>query len=108
MLLWGDDFTFQNAMAQYKQLETAILFGNKMNTNNIEFIQSTPQTYVNALKLENVEWPVKYDDFMPYESEHNWFWTGYYSSRPTLKKQIKIASAQLTAHSKLFARKVID
>jgi len=72
------------------------------------FVQSTPQTYVNALKAENVEWPVKYDDIMPYESDPNWFWSGFFSSRPAFKKQVKDSSAILSAHSKIFARKVID
>jgi hypothetical protein len=72
---------------------------------------STPGRYVDALKKENVTWPIKYGDFMNYgnlveETPENdptkkinkkfekSFWTGYYSSRPGFKKHVKDASAQ--------------
>jgi hypothetical protein len=63
---------------------------------------------VNALKAENIEWPVKYDDILPYESDPHWFWSGFYSSRPAFKKQVKDASSILSAQQKIFARRVID
>jgi len=44
----------------------------------------------------------------PYESDAGWFWSGFYASRPSFKKQVKDTSAIFGAHSKLFARKVID
>lgn len=34
----------------------------------------------------NVAWPVKNDDFFPYASDPNAFWTGYFTSRPTIKR----------------------
>ena len=74
----------------------------------MRFTQSTPQTYVNALKKEQVEWPVKQDDFFPYSSDPHWYWSGFYSSRPAFKKQVRDASAAWGAHSKLLARKAID
>lgn len=54
---------------------------------------STPTKYVDALKQEKVEWPIKYGDFLNYynkpggsrEQEHS-FWSGFYSSRPDFKK----------------------
>ncbi len=30
-------------------------------------------------------WTVKYDDFLPYSSTNHAFWTGFYTSRPTVK-----------------------
>jgi hypothetical protein len=49
---------------------------------------STPSEYIKALKEEDVKWPVKVGgDFFPYGSdEKNNFWSGYFSSRPALKK----------------------
>jgi len=32
MILWGDDFTYQNAGAQYKNMELALSLVNKLNT----------------------------------------------------------------------------
>jgi alpha-mannosidase len=62
---------------------------------------STPGRYVEALKAENVTWPVYYDDFLNYyenkgknEQSDFEFWSGYYTSRPGFKKQIKDASSQ--------------
>ena len=54
MILWGDDFTFMNAHQQYGNLEAAIKLANKLNTQNMEFIMSTPQAYVNAVKKEDI------------------------------------------------------
>lgn len=71
------------------------------------FVQSTPQTYVNALKAENVEWPTRSDDLVPYASDPARYWTGFYSSRPNFKKSVRDASAALGSHSHLFARAVI-
>jgi hypothetical protein len=73
----------------------------------MNFIQSTPQTYVNALKFENVEWPTRGDDLIPYASDPARYWTGFYSSRPGLKKSIRDASTQFGGHSHLFARSVL-
>ena len=69
------------------------------------------------MKKEEVKWPIKYGDFLNYyEAEKKRpigrnqfsFWSGYYTSRPSFKKQIKDVSALFYSQSKLFARKVID
>lgn len=51
---------------------------------------STPSCYVkavleDALKKE-ITFPIKTDDFFPYASDSHAYWTGYYTSRPTLKR----------------------
>jgi hypothetical protein len=89
-------------------MELALELANKYQKVNMEFVQSTPQTYVNALKAENVEWPVKTDDMIVYSRDSNFFWTGYFSSRPGFKKQVKDTSALLSAHNRLYALKVIN
>ena len=48
-------------------------------------LYSTPSCYLKALNDENLEWSTKQDDFFPYSSDPHAFWTGYYTSRPTLK-----------------------
>jgi hypothetical protein len=73
------------------------------------FLYSTPQRYVNALKAENVRWPVIRDrDFFPYYEKHTQYWSGFFSSRPGLKKQTKDYSSLFNSQNKLFASKVID
>jgi alpha-mannosidase len=50
------------------------------------FVYSTPTQYMDAIKKENVTWPQNYNDFFPYASEKYEYWTGYFTSRPGLKK----------------------
>jgi len=89
-----------------------IEIGNKYNKHNITFVMSTPGRYVDALKKENPVWPIKYGDFLNFAEKEGdkpkEFWSGYYTSRPDFKKQIKDASAQFYSQSKLYSRMVID
>lgn len=39
-----------------------------------------------SLHDSDVTWPTKSDDFFPYGSDEHTYWTGYYTSRPTLKR----------------------
>ena len=75
----------------------------------MSFKLSTPGKYIDALNKEpRVNWPiVKNQDFLPYTKSHMIFWSGYYSSRPGFKKQIKVYSSLYHAQSKLFAEKII-
>lgn len=51
------------------------------------FVFSTPKTYVNALKKENISWPVWNNDFLQYqEKTGDGYWSGFYTSRPSFKK----------------------
>ena len=68
---------------------------------------STPGKFTDSLKKENVKWPVKEDDIFPY-IENSLAWTGYFSSRPALKKHVKDASAFFNAEQNVFARMQID
>ena len=38
-------------------------------------------------------WPWQEDDFFPYADGPHQFWTGYFTSRPTLKRYIRDTSA---------------
>ena len=70
MYLFGDDFAYMNAYSTYHQLEKLIEIGNKYNKQNITFVMSTPGRYVDALKKENVTWPIKYGDFMNFNIDN--------------------------------------
>jgi alpha-mannosidase len=76
---------------------------------------STPSMYVDALMKENITWPVKYNDLSRYDTRYDHgedtprqFWSGYYSTRPDFKRQIKQASNEYYAESKLHAKMVIN
>ena len=80
---------------------------NEHNTANMTLVMSTPSMYTNALKKENITWPVSYADQMPYANEKMDYWTGYFSSRPGAKKQVKDASSLAHAEMKMFSKEVI-
>lgn len=67
-------------------------YTNNLVTNGTKYnlIYSTPSCYLKAVHDEgvkrNVKWSVKTDDFFPYASDPNAYWTGYFTSRPTLKR----------------------
>jgi len=46
---------------------------------------------------------VRYDDSLPYCDVTSDYWTGYYSSREDLKKQIRDTSSLMNAENKLYA-----
>lgn len=80
----------------FKSVDKLIHHMNKYYPN-YKLRYSTPSDYFKALKkvtdLENIEWPVKYDDSFPISQEKGDYWTGYYSSRPNLKRAIRVASS---------------
>ncbi len=46
---------------------------------------------------DRVQWSVKQDDFFPYSDCPNCFWTGYFTSRPALKRFERVGSSFLMA-----------
>jgi len=87
MLPFGDDFSCSSQYECFKGIDKLIDYCNQNQQSNMTFMYSTPQRYVNALKAENVRWPVIRDkDFFPYYEKHTQYWSGFFSSRPGLKK----------------------
>jgi hypothetical protein len=108
LLPWGCDFSYMSAQAEYANLGRVVDYVNKNNAYNITLKISTPSDYIEALKKENIHWPVKYEDSMPYSSEDWQYWTGYFVSRPAAKKLTKDASALLNAENLLFSKRVLQ
>lgn len=61
--------------------------GNKQQSNEsaINIFYSTPSCYLKAVHDEKLSYSVKDDDFFPYASDPHSYWTGYFTSRPTIK-----------------------
>jgi hypothetical protein len=99
-----------NAEMSFVSLDNMINFWNEnhMAETNIEFIYSTPSMYVDAIAKENITWPTKYDDIMPYADSEDSFWTGYFTSRANDKKYIRDAGHTLHSSNKMFAMSSID
>lgn len=108
LVMMGDDFGYMDAFDSFKQVENLMDLCNIHNERNMTFVYSTPHYFVDALKKENITWPVQYGDFLPYFDKKYEYWTGFFSSRPGLKKQIKSYSKLYHAQSRIFARRMIN
>lgn len=110
MFTLGSDFHYGNARAWYKSIDKLLHYAKA--DGRVNAFYSSPQSYFAAKTESAHRWTVKSDDFMPYcdgeagydassgrvldEGGHA-FWTGFYSSRPALKLQVRHASAALQA-----------
>eukprot|EP01127_Copromyxa_protea_P013827 TRINITY_DN3754_c0_g1_i1.p1 TRINITY_DN3754_c0_g1~~TRINITY_DN3754_c0_g1_i1.p1 ORF type:complete len:973 (-),score=199.97 TRINITY_DN3754_c0_g1_i1:23-2626(-) len=95
MFTLGSDFQYSNAYTWYKNLDKLIDYVNKDGRINIFY--STPSEYVAAKQASNISWTVKTDDFFPYADCPNCYWTGYFTSRPALKRNVRVQSGYLNA-----------
>ncbi|CAF4345853.1 unnamed protein product [Adineta steineri] len=87
-MTFGGDFQYQNALANYKNLDKLIKYVNdqQINGSNVNVFYSTPSCYLYALNKVNRSWITKTDDFFPHAHHPHGFWTGYFTSRPALKR----------------------
>lgn len=64
-------------------------FSGFQDNDQINLIYSTPSCYIQAVNdaaaSNNIEFPLKTDDFFPYASGGHNYWTGYFTSRPNAK-----------------------
>lgn len=56
--MMGDDFGYMDAFDSFKQVENLMDLCNIHNERNMTFVYSTPHYFVDALKKENITWPV--------------------------------------------------
>ncbi|XP_022237398.1 lysosomal alpha-mannosidase-like [Limulus polyphemus] len=91
VMTMGEDFNYQNANLWYKNLDKIIKYVNEKQKNgsNVNVFYSTPSCYLYALNQANKTWPTKSDDFFPYASDPHAYWTGYFTSRPSIKGFVK-------------------
>ncbi|KAF6170846.1 hypothetical protein GIB67_015798 [Kingdonia uniflora] len=91
-IMWtmGDDFQYQYAESWFKQMDKLIHYVNK--DGRVNALYSTPSIYADAKNAANVSWSLKSDDYFPYADSANAYWTGYYTSRPALKRYIRLLS----------------
>lgn len=94
-LMWtmGDDFAYEYAHTWFKQLDKLVHYVNK--DGRVNTFYSTPSLYVDMKEASNETWPLKLDDYFPYASSANGYWTGYFTSRPALKGYVRKLSAYL-------------
>ncbi|OQR97299.1 lysosomal alpha-mannosidase [Achlya hypogyna] len=96
----GTDFTYQNGLKWFKNMDKLIHYANQEGRVNV--LYSTLGQYTD-LKLadKSLQWSVKTDDFFPYADQPNAYWTGYFTSRPALKRFARVANGVLQAMRQL-------
>jgi hypothetical protein len=101
MFFFGGDFTHGDARSWYNNVDKLIHYANK--DGRVNAFYSTPSRYFAAKRAGSENWALKEDDFFPYSANAvgSDFWTGYFASRPTLKIQVRKASALLQATRQL-------
>ncbi|KAJ0936813.1 putative alpha-mannosidase [Helianthus annuus] len=58
----------------------------------VNALYSTPSIYTDAKHAETDSWPLKEDDYFPYASGIDVYWTGYFTSRAGLKCYVRMLS----------------
>lgn len=90
LILYGDDISFKDLKLSRQQFLLIEALRDNSKTLNIKI--STPSEYFEAVMAEKKTFKVFEGDFLPYVSEHirrrPISWTGFYASRPGLKKEL--------------------
>ncbi|CAK9202875.1 unnamed protein product [Sphagnum troendelagicum] len=96
-LMWtmGDDFAYEYANTWFKQMDKLIHYVNL--DGRVNALYSTPSIYLDAKYAANETWPLKTGDFFPYADKAHCYWTGYFTSRSSLKGYVRKLSGFLQA-----------
>uniref|UniRef100_A0A7N8YAM6 Alpha-mannosidase n=1 Tax=Mastacembelus armatus TaxID=205130 RepID=A0A7N8YAM6_9TELE len=97
IMTMGSDFQYENANLWYKNLDKLIHYVNALQAkgSKVNVLYSTPSCYLQELHRANLTWALKTDDFFPYADDAHDFWTGYFTSRPALKRYERISNGNL-------------
>uniref|UniRef100_A0A2P2MM13 Alpha-mannosidase n=1 Tax=Rhizophora mucronata TaxID=61149 RepID=A0A2P2MM13_RHIMU len=99
MWLMGTDFRYQYANSWFRQMDKFIHYVNK--DGRINALYSTPSIYTDAKHAADEKWPLKTEDFFPYADHPNAYWTGYFTSRASLKGYVRMMSSYYLAARQL-------
>ncbi|XP_052262943.1 lysosomal alpha-mannosidase-like [Dreissena polymorpha] len=106
MVEMGSDFQYRDADKWYRNLDMLIEKVNARQSDpafKMNLLYSNPACYLYQLNLANRTWTTKSDDFFPYAHRAHSFWTGYFTSRPNLKRLVRTAGALLQTCKQLSA-----
>ncbi|XP_076960936.1 putative alpha-mannosidase At5g13980 [Bidens hawaiensis] len=100
-VMWtmGTDFKYQYAESWFRNMDKFIHHVNK--DGRVNALYSTPSIYTDAKHAETDTWSLKKDDYFPYASDINTYWTGYFTSRPALKGYVRMLSGYYLAARQL-------
>ncbi|KAL4115260.1 hypothetical protein PRIC2_013426 [Phytophthora ramorum] len=89
----GCDFQYDNSRHWFKNMDKLIHYVNQDARVNV--LYSNLSYYTDVKHAEGLTWSVKTDDFMPYASDQDDYWSGFFTSRPTLKRFARVANTLL-------------
>ncbi|MCL7038410.1 hypothetical protein MKW94_014475 [Papaver nudicaule] len=100
-IMWtmGTDFKYQYANSWFRQMDKFIHYVNM--DGRVNALYSTPSIYTDAKYATQESWPLKTGDFFPYADRANSYWTGYFTSRPALKRYVRMLSGYYLAARQL-------
>ncbi|KAM9381661.1 epididymis-specific alpha-mannosidase [Phaethornis superciliosus] len=106
---WGCDKQFFNASVQYSNMDLLLDYINQHSEElGVTAQYATLGDYFQAVYSRNLTWEIKgSQDFLPYSTEPFQAWTGFYTSRSTLKGFARRASSLLSAGESFFTQYVL-
>ena len=113
MLTMGSDFEYMYAHTWFKNMDKLIHYANLDGRVNVFYSTPTQYSQLRLRDRRQSDWEVRSDyDWFPYcdgeavsdgsgtitaNPQAHAFWTGYFTSRPELKRLVRVASAVLEA-----------
>lgn len=99
MFTMGTDFKYQYAHTWFRQMDKLIHYVNI--DGRVNALYSTPSIYTDAKHATEKAWPIKTEDFFPYADRAHGYWTGYFTSRPSIKRYVRMMSGYYLAARQL-------
>jgi lysosomal alpha-mannosidase len=93
---FGSDFWYSNANIPFTSMDRLInAMNKKTNKTGFNVFYSTPACYASSLTQNPPKLPVRDGDHFPYASGDHSYWTGYFTSKPAMKRMVRQASGLL-------------
>ena len=84
----GMDFNYVNSIPWFLNMD-ALIRGINNKSTTYHAVYSTPSCYTKAVYNAVKSLTNKTDDFFPYADKPQAYWTGYFTSRPALKRLVR-------------------
>ncbi|KAK8774563.1 hypothetical protein V5799_010907 [Amblyomma americanum] len=102
MVTMGGDLAYTKAETWFDNIDRLISSVNREASSSgvkLQAFYSSPSCYLKALHAANRSWPAHTRDFLPYADRPQFYWTGFYASRPCLKRYARRANGFLQVTS---------
>ena len=89
---WGCSWPGPLTVSQQNLLwfqETVVFLSQQSSGSKVNLLYSTPSCYTYHVNRAGKTWTTKEDDFFPIAQQPHAFWTGYFTSRPSLKGYVR-------------------